>query len=145
MTAVLRTTPPEEQTDFPCSPRLSAPAFRCTKALLCLVETDATVQKLRACNAMSVLGPHRAIIDDSQPGCKPWAYILGRLQGRPVASEQAPIPMSAEEFTEFWKAGTGDIWTPIVCSWKLCTAGPEPDAGEKFSRCARCQVAHYCR
>jgi hypothetical protein len=56
VTTVYRTTPPQEHSDFPCSPRLSAPAFRCTKVLLCLLETDATIEKLRSCNALSILG-----------------------------------------------------------------------------------------
>lgn len=40
---------------------------------------------------------------------------------------------------------TGRSETPVVCSWDLCDVLSLEEAGKRFSKCANCSLAFYCR
>ncbi|GAQ91435.1 hypothetical protein KFL_007840050 [Klebsormidium nitens] len=121
------------------SKRDEFPASRCNLILLRLLESDPATEKLRAHNALSGFRPHRDKISGASPDFDIWGYIEANLMGFSATLEDL---------------STGQTWTaksalsgssvPVVCSWKLCTAGPEPLAGKKFAKCSACKVARYC-
>ncbi|GAQ91208.1 hypothetical protein KFL_007430060 [Klebsormidium nitens] len=94
---------------------------------------------MRAHNALSGLKPHKKKINAAPPIYDlGWYYIEARMQGK-----KAPIGLlrNIKEY-KLKHTGDGDV-VPVVCSWKLCTEGPE--TGEKkFGKCALCQIARYC-
>jgi hypothetical protein len=130
--------------------RINCPAFRCNNVLARLLGDEASLEKLRGANALSVLRPHKNIISAVQPESQTWGYIKAKLSGKPVARIRLPsseglVPTSAATWKISRRLGCGLYSTQIVCSWKLCTAGPQPDVGKGFSRCSGCQAANYCR
>ncbi|GAQ83032.1 hypothetical protein KFL_001330150 [Klebsormidium nitens] len=113
-----------------------SPAFLCNAVLLHLLPTESAAEKLRAHNALDGFRPHRRKMNDAAiPELDLWKYFEGKLQGRPVPT----IPRDAQTRSLDVRADGA----PIVCSWKECTAGPEPP-GTAFKRCAGCQVSRYC-
>lgn len=40
-------------------------------------------------------------------------------------------------------SGRSDV--PVVCSWEHCEVGSMPEDGSRFSKCAECSLAYYCR
>jgi hypothetical protein len=125
------------------------PALKCNAALIRLLDSDASLDKLRQLKALSILKSHKSIINAVQPEAEAWTYIKAKVLGQTVSSmrqisSEGLVPISEEYWKEGRRVGCGASLTRAVCSWKLCTAGPEPDTGKGYSRCARCQVAHYC-
>ncbi|GAQ83033.1 hypothetical protein KFL_001330160 [Klebsormidium nitens] len=117
-----------------------APTFLCNAILLHMLHTETAAEMLRAHNALvDGFRPHRRKINDAAgPKVDLWIYLKGKLQGRRV---RIIDPRNGQTCRLDVKAtGTG---TPVVCSWKGCTAEPEP-VGASFKRCAGCHVARYC-
>lgn len=109
------------------------PLFRCNTVLFTLLETPATLSKLRAHNALAGFRPHKRKMNEADPSINVWRSFEAQLQGVPLQ-----WPTLAQKCKE--------VRPPeIVCSWKLCSAGQEVDAGKKFGKCALCQVSRYCR
>jgi hypothetical protein len=126
------------------------PALKCNAALIRLLDFDASLDKLRQLKALSILKSHKRIINAVQPDTRAWTYMKAKILGQQYVSSMSRVsseglvPIS-EEFWKFQRrVGCGESQTRAVCSWKLCTSGPEPDTGKGYSRCAHCQVGHYC-
>lgn len=117
------------------------PVIRCNAVLLHLLQTEATAERVPAHNALSGFRPHKRKINFAEK-IPPWSYIEARLQGLPAHLPGLP---SAAEWKVRGEKNTGSLGVPVVCSWKMCTAEPEPVIGKKFGKCSLCQVARYCR
>ncbi|GAQ90849.1 hypothetical protein KFL_006920030 [Klebsormidium nitens] len=120
--------------------RNGTPVFRCNASLLHLAQSEPTVEKLRALNALEVFRPYKRNIVITEPnGIDLWEYIEAKLLRRTVIMRELS---SGRQFTlSAQMSGSG---TPVVCSWKHCTAGPEPVEGTRFEKCGHCKVARYC-
>ncbi|GAQ78098.1 hypothetical protein KFL_000080020 [Klebsormidium nitens] len=137
------------------SGRQKIAASRCNTVLLRLVETEEALKKLQQLNALSRLKVHKDIINAASPESEVfWGRLKAGLSGKVPPNLRRmdgdhPWPGFKISYSdERWRfarrhATSGAFPTRTVCSWKLSTAGPEPDSGG-FSRCARCQVARYC-
>ncbi|GAQ91209.1 hypothetical protein KFL_007430065 [Klebsormidium nitens] len=137
--AILEGSPVKEPNLSPNFKPDGSPNQSCAASLVFLLETEAGVEKMRAHNALSGLKPHKQKINGA-PLNRSWNYIETRMQGKHAA-------LGALRYVGRWKlkqSGDGYVVLPVVCSWKLCTAGPET-AGKKFGKCALCQVSRYCR
>ncbi|GAQ85344.1 hypothetical protein KFL_002300135 [Klebsormidium nitens] len=110
-----------------------SPISRCTGVLLRLLDSEATTEKLRAHDALTLFRPHKRKINGAYSELKPWKYFERRLEGRPV-DEDWKVKAEIKEGT----------CGGIVCSWKQCRAGRKPSSGKKFGKCGGCQVARYC-
>ncbi|GAQ85341.1 hypothetical protein KFL_002300130 [Klebsormidium nitens] len=126
-----------------------SPVFRCNAILIRLLEKEATLEKLRAHNALAGFRPHKRKINSADPQYRPWSYFEARLSGRPINMDQMraedPSWRPAYDVWELMHQPSRGNWAPAVCSWKLCTAGAEPEGdGKKYGKCAGCQVARYC-
>lgn len=108
------------------------PAHLCNIVLANLLQTPAGIEKLRAHNALKGFQPHKRKINEGGPHAEVWRSIETKLRGLPgewvLSSAHSELPQPT-----------------ILCSWKLCTTGPEEIVGKKFGKCALCQVARYCR
>ncbi|GAQ83149.1 hypothetical protein KFL_001370190 [Klebsormidium nitens] len=136
--AIYEASPLEE------SKRIGSPFVRCTALLLYLLEMEATAERMRVHNALSGFKPHKQKINCSELPFKPWRHIEAKLRKYPVT--MMTQPRCPEQWKVRAETGVGHeaVGTPVVCSWKLCKAGPEPVIGKKFGKCAICQVSRYC-
>lgn len=137
------------------------PVVRCTAVLIYLLEAESALQKLRAHNALSGFKPHSRTINAASVDCfrphglqsdpatrrqgRYWSYIEAKLQGVPVNLAIGNVRLHVGQLGKFVRGRMGGIDIPVVCSWKLCTAGSEPVLGQRFGKCGACQVARYCR
>lgn len=121
-----------------------SPVSRCNAILLYSLGKEATREKLRAHNALPGFRPHKRKINSADSRYRPWSFIEAKLQGRPMRAKDLDIRL--ENIRDLMQQPNPGNWAPTVCSWKLCTAGPEAQGdGEKYGKCAGCQVARYCR
>lgn len=138
----------------------SYPVVHCNTILMYLLEIESTLEKLRAHNALEGFKPHSRKINAASIQCyksrgrmvnsagnfdgRYWGYIEATLQGAPVTLALGNVQLPAGYFRELMQGRMGGMDIPVVCSWKLCTAGSEP-GGQRFGKCGICQVARYCR
>lgn len=137
--------------------RSKCPARKCNMVLLRLVETEGALRKLQQLDALSSLKVYKGVIDAAQAGSGLiWRRIQAGLAGKvPRVLRQSDCGKSrfgskSSYSDEQWRfirrvVTSGNFHTQTVCSWEHFAAGPEPDSEGLFSKCARCQVARYCR
>lgn len=147
---IYETTPslpehPDPPSDLPLSLN---PAFRCNLTILRLLDDGTAAEKLRLTGAFNALEPHQSIMNRAMPNIQPWGFVAETLSGLPFRFKHSSgDPYSSRD----WKMSgrefdTGESTAQVVCSWKHCDAGTQSDQTvNKFKKCARCEIAHYCR
>lgn len=113
----------------------------CSMSVFRLSESSECLKLMRQRDVHSMLKPHAKMIERHY-GI--WPVLEDRLLG--VVS--VPLKASQTGLNDNWRHIQLDMYAsglPIVCSWRGCSVPAENVSGTKFSKCSRCQVAHYCR
>jgi hypothetical protein len=113
-------------------------------ALLRLSRFPECVELMKKHRVLLLMEPHFRIIESSFPKRGFWKDFERRIRAGICES-----PYDLKDWKNLAKLERSIVYqTPTVCSWgRGCTIQPQAALSEttKFSKCARCSIAHYCR
>ncbi|GAQ83345.1 hypothetical protein KFL_001440320 [Klebsormidium nitens] len=123
---------------------------RCNIALLRLISSEDSLERLRQSGFLSTLEPLSTVLKEGIRGTDFWELVKGKLtnskDGQKFRDFTLPVTHPA------WKNFKRSVFsTPVVCSWKECEAMEYTESmlehlehASALSRCGRCGVARYC-